>query len=124
MKPGAVLAAIAAMAGIGISIFAFVAGATPYVTVEEAKADPGRSVHIAGEILHDTARLDIKTGLFVFDIKDDDGSLLTVEYPKGKPGNFDSAPKASVLGAYEGGRFIATQIKTQCPSKYESTPKS
>ncbi len=123
MKPGAIIAATAAVAGIGVSIFAFVAGATPYVSAKEAQSTPGRNVHVAGEILHQTARLDLRTGHFYFELADDHGTRLPVEYHNGKPGNFDSAPKASVIGAYDDGRFVATQIKTQCPSKYESSPK-
>lgn len=121
MKPAAIVATIAAAVGIAISIYAFVAGATPYVPAQTAVENPGRKFHVAGEILHETARLDLRSGVFSFRIKDDDGTELAIEYSKGKPGNFDSAPKVSVLGAYENGRFVATEVKTQCPSKYESS---
>jgi cytochrome c-type biogenesis protein CcmE len=123
VKPAAIVAAIAAAGGIAISIYAFVAGATPYVAANKVVENPGRKFHVAGEILHETARLDLRSGAFFFDIRDDEGTNLPIEYAKGKPGNFDSAPKVSVLGAYENGRFVATEVKTQCPSKYESSPQ-
>lgn len=124
MKPAAIVAAIAAVGGIVISIYAFVAGATPYVSAKTVIENPGRKFHVAGEILHETARLDLRSGVFSFLIRDDEGTDLAIEYSKGKPGNFDSAPKVSALGVYENGRFVATEVKTQCPSKYESLPKS
>jgi cytochrome c-type biogenesis protein CcmE len=58
--------------------------------------------------------------VFSFVLIDDNGQKLPVEYRGMKPGNFESAPSASVEGTYEEGRFLAQRVSTQCPSKYES----
>lgn len=117
---GAVIAVIIALAGIGVGIYSFVANTTPYVTAKEASAMPGEYVHVAGKILHETAQYDIANSLFRFEIVDDQGDKLRVIYKGQKPGNFDSAPKASIAGRFMDGAFQADEIKTQCPSKYET----
>ena len=118
MKIGAVLAVILALGGIGLGIYAFVANASPYVSAKEAAAKPGMPVHVAGKILHETARGG--AGTLQFDLLDDAGERMTVVYNGMKPGNFDSAPKASVSGSYKNGKFYADAVMTQCPSKYDS----
>ena len=59
-------------------------------------------------------------GTLQFDLLDDAGERMTVIYKGMKPGNFDSAPKASVSGSYKDGKFYAEAVMTQCPSKYDS----
>ncbi|MCH8274313.1 MAG: cytochrome c maturation protein CcmE [Armatimonadetes bacterium] len=120
MKTGAIIAVLAAGAGIGLSIYAFMAGATPYVTAREAEARAGSRVHVAGEIDHDSVAFDLDTGVLEFELVDEEGVRMPVVFEGVKPGNFDSAPTASVAGEFVDGRFHATDIKTQCPSKYES----
>jgi cytochrome c-type biogenesis protein CcmE len=120
VKASAIVAAAAILGGIGISMYAFVAGATPYVGAKEALSRPNEQVHVAGTILHESVALDVKTGTLTFTLRDDYGVDIPVTYKGGKPGNFDAAPKASVLGTAVGTRFEAREIRTQCPSKYET----
>jgi cytochrome c-type biogenesis protein CcmE len=119
VKPILIIAPLLVIAGIGASIYSFIASATPYVSAKEAASMPETPVHIAGDILHNTASLNPATSEFRFSIRDAEGTILEVINPKGKPGNFDGAPTASVAGVYRDGVFHATEIKTQCPSKYE-----
>jgi cytochrome c-type biogenesis protein CcmE len=58
--------------------------------------------------------------VFTFTLTDDAGDPMLVEYHGMKPGNFESAPTASVEGSFAQGRFVAVRVATQCPSKYES----
>lgn len=120
MKIGAVLAIIAAIAGVGMTLYAFLSSASPYVSANEAAANPGKRVHVAGKIDHSSVKVERDMGTFEFDLIDDHGDRLRVRYGKAKPGNFDMAPKASVSGEYRDGVFIANDLKTQCPSKYEA----
>ena len=120
MKLGAIIAVVLAAAGIGLSIYAFVVNANPYVSAKDAAERPGVPVHVAGKIIHQTVRNDLRAGVLHFEIEDDVGDLLPVVFHGPKPGNFDSAPTASVSGVYKDGAFHADAIQTQCPSKYES----
>ncbi len=118
MKPGAILAALLAVAGLGLGVYAFMVNASPYVGAREASAMAGQRVHVAGQIDHASAKL--RDGVFTFRLTDDAGDAMLVEYHGMKPGNFESAPTASVEGAFADGRFLAVRVSTQCPSKYES----
>lgn len=118
MKPGAILAALFAVAGIGLGVYAFMVNASPYVTAKEAMATPGERVHVAGEIVHSSAKTG--QGTFSFTLIDDNGDELPILYHGMKPGNFESAPTASVEGQMQDGKFVATRVSTQCPSKYEA----
>ena len=118
MKPGAILAALFAVAGIGLGVYAFMVNASPYVTAKEAMATPGERVHVAGEIVHSSAKTG--QGTFSFTLIDDNGDELPIVYHGMKPGNFESAPTASVEGQMQDGKFVATRVSTQCPSKYEA----
>ncbi|MDQ2986742.1 MAG: cytochrome c maturation protein CcmE [Armatimonadota bacterium] len=122
MKPGAIIAALLAVTGLGLGVYAFMVNASPYVTAREAAATPGLNVHVAGEIDHDSAKS--SDGTFSFHLVDEAGDVLPVVYYGMKPGNFESAPSASVEGAYENGKFVASRVSTQCPSKYESESPS
>jgi len=118
VKPGAILAALFAVAGVGLGVYAFMVNASPYVTAEEALATPGQRVHVAGEIVHSSAKT--SSGTFAFTLVDEKGNELPVVYHGMKPGNFEAAPTASVEGHVEDGKFIAARVSTQCPSKYEA----
>lgn len=120
MKFGAVLAIIVAIVGVGMTLYAFLSSASPYVSAKEAAANPGKRVHVAGEIDHSSVKMSLGMGGFEFDLIDDHGDRLRVRYGKAKPGNFDMAPKASVSGEFQDGVFLADDLKTQCPSKYEA----
>ena len=118
VKPGAIIAAVLAVGGLGLGVYAFMVNASPYVTAKEAFATPGQRVHVAGEIDHSSAKTD--DGTFSFTLVDEAGDALPVVYHGMKPGNFESAPTASVEGQVQDGKFIAARVSTQCPSKYEA----
>jgi cytochrome c-type biogenesis protein CcmE len=102
-------------------VYAFISGASPYVTAKEAAKLAGKEVHVAGRIDHASAKSG--GGTFSFVLVDDAGDSLQVNYAGMKPGNFDTAPTASIAGTYKEGVFVAERITTQCPSKYETVQK-
>jgi cytochrome c-type biogenesis protein CcmE len=122
VKPGAIIAALLAVGGVGLGVYAFMVNASPYVTAKEAMAAAGRRVHVAGTIDHASART--RSGVFSFVLVDEAGDKLPIEFHGMKPGNFESAPAASVEGSYEDGQFVAQRVSTQCPSKYEAEEKN
>lgn len=122
MKPGALLALLAALAGISLSVYSFIQAGTPYVSAKVALQQPGTRVHVAGKIDHTSIKYDAQNGVLVFTLIDQEGVPLPVRYLGSKPANFDQAPTCSIVGAVKNGIFEATDIKTQCPSKYESIP--
>ena len=112
-------AGIAAIAVFGVlGLLNFKNSMTPYVTFAEAK-EAGRTVQVAGFPDHKNAGLDADAGLFTFTIENEEGERLRVEYPGGKPGNFDQAQSVVVIGRCDGEVMEAKQILVKCPSKYE-----
>jgi cytochrome c-type biogenesis protein CcmE len=122
VKPSAFLAIFLALGGISLGVYAFIKNASPYVSAKEASARPGTPVHVAGKIDHSSTRSSANSLEFI--LIDDHGDPMPVVYSGMKPANFDAAPKASVSGTFKDGKFVADQIATQCPSKYESETKS
>jgi cytochrome c-type biogenesis protein CcmE len=90
----------------------------PYVPFAEARASSG-AVQVAGFPDHQRARFDPSNGLFSFDMSDEEGDVMTVNFTGVKPGNFDQAEKVVVVGRYEDGALNASQILVKCPSKYD-----
>ena len=52
-------------------------------------------------------------------MKDEIGEVIQVEYQGARPNNFDIAESIVVKGLFEDKQFIANEILTKCPSKYE-----
>ena len=121
MKLGAALTAVVVVAAVGVGAYDLFASASPYMTAKQARTQPGVTCNVAGDLMHDTVRSDLTNGLIRFEIKDTDGDVLPVVYKGSKPGNFDSAPRVSVLGTFQGDAFQAERILVKCPSKYETT---
>jgi cytochrome c-type biogenesis protein CcmE len=120
MKLGPIVTAMVALGALGGGGYVFLSSSVPYVNVEEAMQEPGRSVHVAGDILHETAQTKVSEGYFEFDLRDDTGKVMRVRHKGPKPANFDSAPKVSVSGQFDHEIFMAEKILVKCPSKYES----
>lgn len=63
--------------------------------------------------------IDNNKKLFSFYMEDPNGNELKVIYKGTIPNNFESATSVVVTGKYQNGYFVASDILTKCPSKYE-----
>jgi len=66
-------------------------------------------------------QIDPQKNLFSFYIKDAYGTEMKVVYKGAMPNNFESATSVVVTGKYKNGIFMAKDILTKCPSKYEDS---
>lgn len=71
-------------------------------------------------VKHKKYHLDIEKNIFSFYMSDFNGEELKVVYKGAMPNNFESSTSVVVTGKYQNGVFVATDILTKCPSKYES----
>ncbi len=55
---------------------------------------------------------------FTFHMKDEDGNVRRVVYPRPKPNNFEQATQLVVIGEMRNGTFHANDMLMKCPSKY------
>ncbi len=63
--------------------------------------------------------IDAEKNLFSFYMVDNHGTELKVVYKGAIPNNFESSTSVVVTGKFQKGVFIANDILTKCPSKYE-----
>ncbi|MCX7908475.1 MAG: cytochrome c maturation protein CcmE [Ignavibacteria bacterium] len=63
---------------------------------------------------------DINTNVFEFYMKDKKGNVKLVRFNGPQPNNFTIAPEFVVKGVMKDTLFLAQEIITKCPSKYES----
>ena len=120
------LVLIAASIGVLIS---FLKTASTYETIAEAKATPGKFVHVA-------VRLD-KNIPVEFDAKKDpnylsfnavdvadSGQMMKVVYRRGEIPNLLISEKLVLKGKYENDHFECRDVQTKCPSKYKDDIKA
>lgn len=58
---------------------------------------------------------------FSFHMKDQDGNVRRVVYPRPKPNNFEQATQLVVIGEMRDNIFYANDMLMKCPSKYNDT---
>ena len=91
---------------------------TPYISFVEAKRTTAL-VQVNGVLASKNYVLKREEQFLEFDLKDDKGEVMTVEYRGVIPGNFDQATSVVAIGRFNGGRFHAEQLLVKCPSKYQ-----
>jgi len=98
--------------------FSFRKSLTPYVSFDEAKKS-SLTVQTIGNILHQETSYDTEKEKLYFVIEDKNKNKMSVEFSGVKPGNFDQATTAVVVGQYKGDVFVAEKVLVKCPSKYQ-----
>jgi len=94
-----------------------------YVDFKEAEKRL-RKVEVKGYWQKDKeTKFDGNTNTFVFYMKDDSNTEMKVIYEGAKPNNFEVAEAIVVKGKIKDGNFLASDILTKCPSKYEASPE-
>lgn len=61
---------------------------------------------------------------FSFYMKDEDGNVRRVIYPKPKPNNFEQATQLVVIGEMKNDVFYANDMLMKCPSKYNDADEA
>lgn len=120
---GLLVSILVALFATGGLVAAFLANASPYVTVQEARQLQGDNLHLAGDILKETLRVDGAAQTVRFQLKDERGDVVDVLYRGPQPANMGEATKVVVVGGVRDGSFQAHKMLVKCPSKYESERK-
>jgi cytochrome c-type biogenesis protein CcmE len=109
------------LAGLILTVTAFVRNVSPYMSVAQVE-EGATNVHVPLKPILNTVDLDIKTLTLTFEGEDETGRMKVV-YPKGKPNNFEAATQVVVIGDYKQGVFHARDMLVKCPSKYNDGAK-
>lgn len=108
---------------IGISV-AFIANASPYVSVSEARKTGATNVHLKGELVKTSIRNDLQAKALRFDLKDVSGETMSVVYTGTPPQDLALATEVVAIGSVKGGEFHSDKLLIKCPSKYEGEDKA
>lgn len=94
-----------------------------YVTFEDA-ADRSNA-HVVG-VLDDTQPFGFSTESmqFSFHMKDQEGNVRRVVYPRPQPNNFEQATQLVVIGHMRNNTFYAEDMLMKCPSKYNDASEA
>jgi cytochrome c-type biogenesis protein CcmE len=111
---------------IGILLSSLDTGSS-YGTIAEAKAKPGKFVHVAVQ-LDKAAPVEfdpIKNSNYLsFQAMDSTGERMKVVYRKGEIPNLKISEKLVLKGSYKDGQFECKDVQTKCPSKYKDDAKA
>ena len=92
---------------------------TPYIGFTEARSASGL-VQVNGKLADKDYILKPQEQFLRFNLRDDHGEVMPVEYRGVIPGNFDQAVSVVAIGKYQGDHFEAQQLLVKCPSKYQA----
>jgi cytochrome c-type biogenesis protein CcmE len=102
----------------------FITGASPFVTVSQAKVLRGDSLHLPGDIVPGTLWAEPAQGRIRFQIRDDEGRVVTVLYEGMPPANMGEVTRVVAIGRMKGDVFYTRRLLVKCPSRYESDPEA
>ena len=110
-----VLLAVAATVGVS----SFKRTMTPYIGFAEARSASGL-VQVNGKLADKDYILKAEEQFLRFNLKDEHGDVMPVEYRGVIPGNFDQAVSIVAVGQWRGDHFEARDLLVKCPSKYQA----
>jgi cytochrome c-type biogenesis protein CcmE len=111
------VALLAVAATVGVS--SFKKTMTPYIGFAEARTASGL-VQVNGKLADKNYVLKAEEQFLRFQLQDEHGDVMPVEYRGVIPGNFDQAVSVVAIGRFEGDHFEAQQLLVKCPSKYQA----
>jgi cytochrome c-type biogenesis protein CcmE len=117
MKPKIIIGVISIVLFTSLLMYNFGNSIDSYVNFEQA-ADRATS-HVIGTWESSEAYgFSRETMQFSFHMKDQDGNVRRVVYPRPKPNNFEQATQLVVIGELRNNVFHANEMLMKCPSKY------
>ena len=123
MRRARIIIGVVLIAGfVYMGLGAFNDTLTPYVSFDEARARAGTNVQVTGDLTAERTYWysddQLRTFHFIM-VEQETGDSLYVAFDGVKPSTFDEAVGIVAIGSYDGSHFMAKQVLTKCPSKYE-----
>jgi len=123
MKKGPIVTAVFTVFAMVAVLVAFATQASPYVTIAQAMKLKDTQLHLAGDVVKDTIRNDARKHTLVFQLKDENGQIITVRHTGEVPAELDQVQKVVAIGGIQNGDFVSSKLLVKCPSKYEADKK-
>lgn len=120
MKTKYIIIGVVSVVFLLLAVFSFSANKIDYADFQAAKQN-GKTVQIIGQVEDaKESTYNPSQNMLVFNLTDEKDNTEKVYFTGPKPNNFDIAPMVVIKGKYQDGKFVASEILTKCPSKYES----
>lgn len=119
MKKRYIIVLIILLIAVAVGIFMMNRNKIEYMDFKQAKKQ-NHTVQVIGQADKNYDTLNSTPTNFIFMMTDKKGVTAKVIHYGAKPMNFDLAEYVVVKGSFTGEDFIAKEILTKCPSKYES----
>lgn len=108
----------------GILIYAFSSSSTTYEKDFSKAALKNKKVKIIGELVKEREIvIDKSEQKFAFYLRDENGKVIKAICDGLPPNNFNHSNTVVLTGKFENEVFIASNVLTKCPSKYEADLK-
>jgi cytochrome c-type biogenesis protein CcmE len=128
MKPFHLILLVLAAVGIA-TVISMYGNTTQYVAFPDAQRiaeeNPGKAVHVvcklnkAKPVVYDAQANANRLEFYGFDSLNNESKVV---FTKSKPAQFEQLEKMVLIGTYNKDHFLATEILSKCPSKYEDAP--
>jgi len=119
MSPKVIAAVVLLAVAATVGVSSFKRTMTPYIGFAEARSASGL-VQVNGKLADKDYILKAEEQFLRFNLKDEHGDVMPVEYRGVIPGNFDQAVSVVAIGKFAGDHFEAEQLLVKCPSKYQA----
>lgn len=123
MKPKVIFGVLAIVGFTSLLMYNFGNSISTYTDFQHAqKLD---NAHVVGTL--DKSKdygFSRKTKQLTFYMKDQQGNVRKVIYPKPQPNNFEQANQLVVIGEMKDNVFYANEMLMKCPSKYNNNDPS
>ncbi len=115
-----IIGAAIAIVFLVVALFSYQGNTLQYSDFHQARESGDKVQVMCSWVKEKPASYNPEKNEFSFYGKDKQGNLTPVVFNGAKPNNFDIAPEVVVTGRYnDAGLFVAEEILTKCPSKYE-----
>jgi len=120
MKPKYIAEMVVAAGVIIVAVVFALDSQQIYMLFDDAVLS-GEQVQVRGTwVKGKGAEYNPEANLFTFTLRDEAGGEMKVHYYDAKPNNFELAEEIVVGGRVENKVFVASNVLTKCPSKYEA----
>lgn len=121
MKLKYIIGGVIAIIFVVIAVYSFNSSKIEYTDFKSAKQS-GKTVQVIGSLdKSQKYAYNSEDNSMTFNMIDEKGNHTKVITHGSKPNNFDVAPMLVIKGKYENDIFVASEILTKCPSKYEGS---
>ncbi len=104
-----------------VAVMSYNTNSIEYANLTQAKA-AGKKVQVIGSWVKELpSDYNSEKNIFTFYMNDKENKQAKIVFSGSKPNNFALAKYFVVTGKYQGNDFIASDILTKCPSKYEGS---